>query len=410
MDRVLIIGAGAAGLFAALTAARRGRPVLALEKMPRPALKLGLTGKGRCNLTNLCEVDEFIAHVPGNGRFLRPALYAFTPQDAIGFFAEIGVQTKVERGHRVFPVSEDAPLVARSLAGAARASGAVIRTSAPVAEILLDGGRAAGVRLEDGEEVPARAVVLATGGASYPATGSTGDGYRLACQCGHTVTEIRPSLVPLETQEHWPRLCQGLALKHVGVQAFTGSRSVYREVGEVLCTHFGVSGPLVLTASRHLVDAAHPKLAIDLKPGLSPEQLDARLQRDLAAGRNRQLKNSLGALLPQRLIPVVLELAGVPPDLPCHSITKAHRRRLGETLKGLVLHITRPRPIAEAVITAGGVSTREVNPGTMESRVTPGLFFAGEVLDVDGYTGGFNLHIAWATGRLAGMAEMGTGT
>jgi predicted Rossmann fold flavoprotein len=402
MDRILVIGAGAAGLFAALTAARRGRTVVALEKMHHPALKLGLTGKGRCNLTNLCDVDEFIANVPGNGRFLRPAVYAFTPQDAVEFFGEIGVETKVERGRRVFPGSDDAPLVARSLANATRAAGARIRLHAPVAEILLAEGRAAGVRLGSGEELQASAVILATGGASYPATGSTGDGYRLARQCGHTVTDIRPSLVPLETQEDWPRQCQGLTLKNVELQAWSGSRSVYRELGELLCTHFGVSGPLVLTASRHLVDVASPRLTLDLKPGLSPEQLDARLQRDLVAGGNRQLKNIMGGLLPQRLIPMILDLADMDPALPCHSVTKAQRRRLGQTLKRLELHVTKPRPIAEAVITAGGVSTREINPGTMESRLVPGLFFAGEVIDVDGYTGGFNLHIAWATGRLAG--------
>jgi predicted Rossmann fold flavoprotein len=402
MDRILVIGAGAAGLFAALTAARRGRTVVALEKMHHPALKLGLTGKGRCNLTNLCDVDEFIANVPGNGRFLRPAVYAFTPQDAVEFFGEIGVETKVERGRRVFPGSDDAPLVARSLANATRAAGARIRLHAPVAEILLAEGRAAGVRLGGGEELQASAVILATGGASYPATGSTGDGYRLARQCGHTVTDIRPSLVPLETQEDWPRQCQGLTLKNVELQAWSGSRSVYRELGELLCTHFGVSGPLVLTASRHLVDVASPRLTLDLKPGLSPEQLDARLQRDLVAGGNQQLKNIMGGLLPQRLIPMILDLADMDPALPCHSVTKAQRRRLGQTLKRLELHVTKPRPIAEAVITAGGVSTREINPGTMESRLVPGLFFAGEVIDVDGYTGGFNLHIAWATGRLAG--------
>jgi len=403
MDGILVIGAGAAGLFAALTAARRGRAVLALEKMHRPALKLGITGKGRCNLTNLCDVDEFIANIPGNGRFLRPAVYAFTPRDAVESFAELGVETKVERGRRVFPVSDDAPLVARSLINATRAAGARIRPEAPVADILLVHGRAAGVRLESGEELHASAVILATGGASYPATGSTGDGYHLARQCGHTVTDIRPSLVPLETQEDWPRQCQGLTLKNVELQAWSGSRSVYRELGEVLCTHFGVSGPLVLTASRHLAGVTSPRLTLDLKPGLSPEQLDTRLQHDLAAGSNQQLRNIMGALLPRRLIPVALDLADVHPGLPCHSITKAQRRHLGETLKRLVLHVTKPRPIAEAVVTAGGVNTREINPGTMESRLVPGLLFAGEVMDVDGYTGGFNLHIAWATGRLAGM-------
>lgn len=403
MDRILVIGAGAAGLYASLTAARRGRTVLALEKMHRPALKLGITGKGRCNLTNLCDVDEFIANVPGNGRFVRPAVYAFTPQDAVEAFAEIGVETKVERGRRVFPVSDDAPLVARSLIHATRAAGARIRLHAPVAEIVSAEGRAAGVRLEGGEELPANAVILATGGASYPATGSTGDGYHLARHCGHTVTDIRPSLVPLESKENWPRQCQGLTLKNVELQVWSGSRSVYRERGELLCTHFGVSGPLVLTASRHLAGAANPRLTVDLKPGLSPEQLDARLQRDLVVGGNQQLKNVMGGLVPRRLIPVILDLADMNPALPCHSVTKAQRHRLGETLKRLVLHVTKPRPIAEAVITAGGINTREISPGTMESRLVPGLFFAGEVIDVDGYTGGFNLHIAWATGRLAGM-------
>jgi hypothetical protein len=404
MDRIVVIGAGAAGLFAALTAARRGRAVLALEKMHRPALKLGITGKGRCNLTNLCTVDEFVAGVPGNGRFLRPALYAFTPQDAVESFAEIGVETKVERGRRVFPVSDDAPLVARCLINATRAAGTRIRLKAPVTEILVVQGRAAGVRLASGEELHASAVILATGGASYPATGSTGDGYRLACQCGHTVTDVRASLVPLETQEDWPRECQGLTLKNIELQAWSGSRPVYRELGEMLCTHFGVSGPLVLTASRHLAGVASPRLTLDLKPGLSPEQLDARLLRDLSAGGNQHLGTMMGALLPRRLIQVVLDLADVHPGLPCHSITKTQRRRLGESLKCLDLHVTKSRPIAEAVVTAGGVSTREINPGTIESRLVPRLFFAGEVVDVDGYTGGFNLHIAWATGRLAGMS------
>ncbi len=402
MDRVLIVGAGAAGLFAALTAARRGRDVLVLEKMPRAGLKLGITGKGRGNLTNLCEVDEFLANVPGNGRFLRPALYGFTPQQAVEAFAEVGVETKVERGKRVFPVSEKAPLVARTLVHAVREAGAQLRLNAPVTEILLAEGRAVGVRLEGGEEVAGSAVLVATGGASYPATGSTGDGYRLAAACGHSITELRPSLVPLETQESWPRDCQGLTLKNVEVQAWSGPRSRYRELGEMLCTHFGVSGPLVLTASRHLVGVAHPRLTIDLKPGLTPERLDARLQRELAAGAGRHLKNLLEALLPKRLIPVVLAGAQAPPDISGRDVTKVQRRRLGETLKRLELHITRPRPLAEAAVTAGGVSTREINPGTMESRLAPGLFFAGEVIDVDGYTGGFNLHIAWATGRLAG--------
>jgi predicted Rossmann fold flavoprotein len=403
MKRVVIIGAGAAGLIAALTAAKRGCEVVALEKKHKPALKLGITGKGRGNLTNLCEVDTFIANVPSNGRFLRPALYAFPPQEAINFFAELGIETKVERGQRVFPVSDDALLVVRTLIEATRAAGAMLRTHATVAEIILHDGRATGVKLATGEEISASSVILATGGASYPSTGSTGDGYALARRIGHTVTEIRPSLVPLETKEAWPRDCQGLSLKNVELQAWHGAKSVYRELGEMLCTHFGVSGPLVLTASRHLVGVANARVTIDLKPGLSPEQLDARLQRELTAGGSKHLKNIMGTLLPVSLIPVVLGIAGLDPDLPCHAITKLQRRTLGETLKRLELHITRPRPIAEAIVTSGGVSTREINPGTMESKLVPGLFFAGEVIDVDGYTGGFNLHIAWATGRLAGM-------
>ena len=403
MNHVVVVGGGGAGLFAAITAAGRGRPTLVLEKMPRPALKVGITGKGRGNLTNLCDVATFIANVPGNGRFLRPALYAFTPADAVAAFAALGIETKVERGGRVFPVLEDALLVARTLVRAARQAGATIRTGARVGQVLAEQGRAVGVRLVSGETVPAGAVILATGGASYPATGSTGDGYDLARRLGHTVIPIRPSLVPLETQEDWPRHCQGLTLKNVALRALDGNRLLYREVGEMLCTHFGVSGPLVLTASRHLAEAAQPRLAVDLKPGLDSTQLDARLRRDLAAGRNRQLKNSLGALLPARLVPVVIGLAELPPDKSCHAVTRAERQRLGKVLKSLELTVTRSRPLAEAIVTRGGVSTREINPGTMESRLVAGLYFAGEVIDVDGYTGGFNLHIAWATGHLAGM-------
>ncbi len=299
MERIIVIGAGAAGLFAALTAARRGRNVLVLEKMPRAALKLGLTGKGRCNLTNLCEVPEFINNTPGNGKFLRPALYNFPPKAAVAFFNALGVETKVERGNRVFPVSEDAPLVARTLSLAARDSGAKMFLNAPVAEILLQEGRVRGVRLQDGEEHLADSVILATGGASYPATGSTGDGYRLAKECGHTVTELHPSLVPLETKEDWPRRAQGLSLKNVTLQAWSGKKSVYKELGEMLCTHFGVSGPLVLTASRHLIGAEDPRLTIDLKPGLTPEQLEARLLRDLEAGSRAQNGHHHGRDAPQ---------------------------------------------------------------------------------------------------------------
>ena len=403
MEPLVIIGAGASGLLAALTAAGRGRPTLVLEKMGKPALKLGITGKGRCNLTNLCPVDEFIAQVPGNGRFLRPALWAFPPAQAVELFASLGIATKVERGQRVFPVAEDALLVARTLAQAARRAGAQLRTGSPARELLIREGRAQGVVLVSGELVPASAVIVATGGASYPATGSTGDGYQLARQAGHTIVPIRPSLVPLETREDWPRQCQGLALKNVGLRALDGERVLYREVGEMLCTHFGVSGPLVLTASRHLAEAREPRLAVDLKPGLTPEQLDARLQRDLGANRNRHLGNSLGALLPARLVPVVVALSGLDPETPCHSVTRAQRQRLGQLLKHLALQVTGTRPLAEAIVTRGGVSTREINPGTMESRLVPGLYFAGEVIDVDGYTGGFNLHLAWATGRLAGL-------
>jgi predicted Rossmann fold flavoprotein len=403
MERIIVIGGGAAGLVAALTAARRGRDVVVVEKMDRAALKLGITGKGRCNLTNLCEVDEFIANVPGNGRFLRPALYGFPPEEAIRFFAELGIETKVERGRRVFPVSDDALLVVRTLVRATRDAGAKILLESPVADILVADGRATGVRLQNGEELPATAVILATGGASYPATGSTGDGYRLARQLGHTVTELYPSLVPLETSEDWPQRCQGLALKNVELRAWRGTRVAYEELGEMLCTHFGVSGPLVLTASRHLVGAAHPKLTIDLKPGLTPEQLDVRLQRDLTMGKRKKVGNIMRGLLPASLGPVILELASINPETPCHAVTKEQRHQFGETLKRLTLHVTGPRPMAEAVVTAGGVNTREINPGTMESRLVPGLSFAGEVIDVDGYTGGFNLHIAWATGHLAGV-------
>lgn len=401
-DRVIVVGGGASGMMAAGTAAERGRRVLLLEKNRVLGRKIRITGKGRCNLTNRTDVDGLVAHIPGNGRFLRSAFYRFGPEDLIAFFAAWGLETKTERGNRVFPVSDDSGDVVAALERYLRAGHVEVRTNSPVSRLLAN-GRVRGVALRSGEEIPASAVVLATGGASYPGTGTTGDGYRMARELGHTIVPIRPSLVPLEVEEAWAPSLKGLSLRNVDLYALSPDGKVlWHDRGEMLFTHFGVSGPLVLSASRHVVDTPGCRLRIDLKPALSEERLDARIQRDFGEASRRHIDNALDRLLPRALIPVVLQVAGIPPHIPVHQVTRTQRLALVRTLKALLLTVTRPRPLAEAIVTAGGVSTNEVNPRTMESRRVPGLYLTGEVLDVDGYTGGYNLQIAFTTGRIAG--------
>ena len=403
--KLVVVGGGAAGLMAAYTAAKRGLSVTILERNARMARKLLITGKGRCNITNNCSVPDFIANVPQNGRFLFGAVSSFTPQDMMAFLEENGLPVKTERGNRVFPCSDKARDVADTLVDAVRRAGC--RFVAGRAEaLLLAEGACRGVRLESGDELKADGVIVCTGGLSYPLTGSTGDGYRLAEQAGHTVIPPRPSLVPLVCREEWCREAQGLSLRNVALRVVDTRRdkTVTEDFGEMLFTHFGVSGPMALSASAHMreMEPGRYRLLIDLKPALSPEQLDARLVRDFRENRNRDFANSLGALLPRSLCPVAVALSGIRPEEKCNAIPKEQRRSLAGLLKALPLTVEGFRPVEEAIVTSGGVKVSELNAKTMESKKVKGLYFAGEVLDVDAYTGGFNLQIAFSTGVAAG--------
>lgn len=402
--RIGIIGAGAAGLMAAGRASELGHDVTVFERNNRAARKLLITGKGRCNITNECPMDELLINIPGNGRFLHSSLNQFSNYDIIDFFNSRSMPVKTERGNRVFPVSDKSLDVADTLMRYATSGGAKFIYHARVKEITREDGRVTGVLLENNDFYDLDAVILATGGLSYPLTGSTGDGYAMAQSMGHTVNELKPSLVPLETKEPWARELQGLSLKNVTLSAFNaGGRKVYEELGEMLFTHFGVSGPLVLSASSHLVNEGFTgsSLNIDLKPALDEETLDKRIQRDFEKHSRKMFINSLDELLPKSMIPVFVGLSGIPEDKPVHQITKQERRNLVSLFKCLKLTVSKARPVDEAIITAGGISTKEINPKTMESKLVQGLFFAGEIIDVDAYTGGFNLTIAFSTGYTA---------
>ena len=404
MRSVLIIGAGAAGLMAAVFAAGAGAEVTVLERNEKPGKKIYLTGKGRCNVTNDCTMEEFLREVPQNPRFLYSALSFFSPEDMKNLLAENGCPTVTQRGRRVFPATEKASDVTRTLVRVAQQRGTRILLKQRVKRLLIgEAGRVTGVETEDGAQRAADAVILATGGVSYPATGSTGDGYRFAAETGHTVLPAIPSLIGLESKEAWPRELQGLSLKNIRITLKKGKKSLYSEQGEMLFTHFGFSGPLILEASCHLpADIRECMLELDLKPGLTREQLDARLQRDLEAGSRKQIRNILPGLMPGSLAEIFPSICGLPAGLPCNQVTASQREVLVNRMKTLPLDISGRRPIAEAVITRGGVSVKEVNPGTMESKLIPGLYFAGEILDVDAHTGGYNLQIAFSTGALAG--------
>lgn len=403
---VIVVGGGAAGLMAAGTAASFGKSVLVAEKNQRLARKVLITGKGRCNVTNQCDNDTFLRNIPRNSRFLYSAISQFNTQDTIDFFERQGVSLKTERGNRVFPVSDKAVDIAEALRSFALSSGAHVSHSA-VKGLLLNEDEIVGVEFVDGKKEFASSVIIATGGLSYPATGSTGDGYRFARQAGHTIIPPCPSLVPLVVQESWCPELQGLSLKNVAVTAvdLKTQKNIFHEQGEMLFTHYGVSGPLILSASAHLenLEPGRYGIEIDLKPALSLEQLDARILRDFSLFKNKDFSNALGKLLPHKLIPVVIRLSGISESAKVHQITREQRIYLGQILKALRLTVSGFRPIEEAIITSGGVCTKEINPKTMESKLTKGLFFAGEVIDVDAYTGGFNLQIAFSTGYIAGM-------
>ena len=403
MSEIIVIGGGAAGCMAALAAAEQGASVTLLERNPKLGRKLYITGKGRCNVTNHCTVQELLQNVPGNSRFLTSAVTRFPTEDTEAFFENLGVPLKVERGNRVFPQSDKAADIIDALLRALRKARVDI-VQDRAAALVLEDGVLTGVKGEKGT-YPCKAAVVATGGVSYPLTGSTGDGYDFARTLGHTIVEPRPSLVPLEAEGDLCPKMQGLSLRNVAIQVRNSKKkTVYAEQGEMLFTHFGLTGPLILSASAHMRDMGkeHYYILLDLKPALDQEKLDARVLRDLGDQPNKDFRHVLEGLVPRLMVPVVLELTNIPGDLKANSVTKGQRRRLVEVLKGIRIDISGPRPIAEAIVTAGGVKTGEVDPHTMASKKAPGVFFAGEVLDVDAYTGGFNLQIAWSTGRAAG--------
>ena len=401
---VIVIGGGAAGMMAAVFAAKEGAQVLLLDKNRKLGRKLRITGKGRCNLTNNCDRKEFLENIPGDGRFLHSALAAFSPQDTIRFFEEQGLPLKTERGKRVFPQSDNANDVADLLASACRSSGVKI-VQAEAVGISVRDGIVRGVKTQDGLQ-ECRACIVCTGGLSYPLTGSTGDGYRFARSLGHTVTEVRPSLVPLESPDPCCARLQGLALKNVELRIFEDDRLLCREQGEMLFTHFGISGPLVLSASSRMrrMGSACYRAEIDLKPALDEKSLDRRILRDLNTYHNKTLHNALVDLVPHALIPELIRLCGIETEPNANEVTKDLRMRLMRALKAFPIEISGTRPYEEAIVTAGGVNLRELDPRSMQSRLVPGLYFAGEVLNLDAYTGGFNLQIAWSTGRLAGIS------
>lgn len=406
MKQILVIGAGPAGMMAAIRAAENGAAVTLLEKMKRPGRKMMITGKGRCNITNAADVPEIIRNIHGNGAFLNSSMRAFDNQDVMEFFRQQGVPVKVERGNRVFPVSDKAQDVVDAMVHRLHELDVRIELEMPVADILLQEGRVAGVRTKSGAHYKADAVILAVGGASYPGTGSTGDGYEMAKKLGHTVVLLRPSLVPLETEEEWVKDVQGLSLRNVRATLLAGGEKVQEMFGEMMFTHFGVTGPIILSMSRRaakcLAEGKFVELELNLKPALTPEKLDARIQRDFEQHIRKSLKNGLLDLLPHKLIEPVLDCAYLDPEKPVHQVTAEERHRLAETLQHLTLTIAKTRPLAEAIVTAGGVSVREINPKTMESKLVPGFYFAGEVVDVDAYTGGYNLQAAFSMGNAAG--------
>lgn len=407
MSRVLVIGGGAAGLMAAGMAARYGADVTLLERNARPARKVMITGKGRCNVTNACDVQETVSNIPSNGRFLFSALSAFSQEDMRELLRELGVETKVERGKRVFPISDKASDVVDALVKFAHREG--VRTVQERAtSLLMDNGCCVGVKTESGAVYEADAVAICTGGMSYPKTGSDGDGYVLARQAGHTVTPLRPSLVPLCIREYDCSQMQGLSLKNVTLTVTdTDKRKViFEELGEMMFTHFGITGPLVLSASAHMreMHSGRYTVTIDLKPGLDETRLSERLLRELAEHRNAAASTMLATLLPRLMIPTVASRSGLALSTPCHSITKEQRTRLVHVLKHLTYTVEAFRPIDEAIVTSGGVSVKEIDAKTMASKLCDGLYFAGEVMDVDAYTGGFNLQIAFSTGVAAGSA------
>ncbi len=408
MKRVVVIGGGAAGLMAAVIAGREGAKVTLLEKMNYVGKKMGITGKGRCNITNACDMFEFIKNTPGNGKFLYGAYERFTNEDLLQLLHDAGLETKVERGGRVFPASDSALDVRNIFMKLMKHYGVDVHLEEPVKKLLVDDSVVTGV-VTDKETYHADAVVIATGGKSYPATGSTGDGYILAAQVGHKITDIRPSLVPIVTEESWVKDLMGLSLRNVELSVVAKNKVQAKMFGEMMFTHFGITGPIVLSLSHTVGKLMRKKnigiigLDINLKPALSPETLDKRLQKDFDLYSKKQLINGMKDLLPSRLIPLIIELAGIDPQKPINQISKEERQQIGYMLQHMPLTVKGLRPVEEAIVTAGGISLKEFNPKTMESKLVKGLYGAGEVLDIDAFTGGYNLQAAFSTGYVAAM-------
>ena len=408
MKRVVVIGGGAAGLMAAVIAGREGAKVTLLEKMNYVGKKMGITGKGRCNITNACDMSEFIKNTPGNGKFLYGAYERFTNEDLLQLLHDAGLETKIERGGRVFPASDSALDVRNIFMKLMKHYGVDVHLEEPVKKLLVDDSVVIGV-VTDKETYHADAVVIATGGKSYPATGSTGDGYILAAQVGHKITDIRPSLVPIVTEESWVKDLMGLSLRNVELSVVAKNKVQAKMFGEMMFTHFGITGPIVLSLSHTVGKLMRKKnigtigLDINLKPALSPETLDNRLQKDFDLYSKKQLINGMKDLLPSRLIPLIIELAGIDPQKPINQISKEERQQIGYMLQHMPLTVKGLRPVEEAIVTAGGISLKEFNPKTMESKLVKGLYGAGEVLDIDAFTGGYNLQAAFSTGYVAAM-------
>lgn len=406
MSKVIVVGGGAAGMMAAIFAARNGREVTLIEQNEKLGKKLFITGKGRCNFTNACDTEDLFQNMVTNPKFLYSAFYSFSNQMVMDFFEELGLSYKIERGNRVFPLSDHSSDVIKVLEKELRKQKVEILLQTKVKSLLIEKNICKGVILTDGKNLSADSVVVATGGVSYPRTGACRDGYDFAASAGHTVTDIQPSLVPFELQDECCKDLMGISLKNVSATIYAGDKKIYSDFGEMLFTHFGVSGPIIIKASAyiHKYMGKELKLYLDLKPALDEKQLDERLLRDFKLFQNKQLKNSLDKLLLRALIPVVLEKSGLDGEKKINELTKDERRVLGASIKKLPFTITGLRGFDEAIITKGGVSVKEIDPGTMESKLAGGLYFAGEVLDLDALTGGFNLQVAWSTGYLAGNA------
>lgn len=407
MSKVIVVGGGAAGMLAAIAAAEKGHKVVLLEQNEKLGKKIYITGKGRCNVTNACEVEKLFENVITNPKFLYSAIYGFDNSAIMTLLEEAGCPLKIERGERVFPISDHSSDVIAALQRILKKKQVEIRLHTKVKKLWIEEKHICGVVLGNGQKEAADAVVIATGGLSYPTTGATGDGYRMAQEVGHTVKECQPSLVPFETVEGWCRELQGVSLKNVDLTMYDGKKVVYQGFGEMLFTHFGVSGPLVLSASSFYGKCKKKEdvtLVLDLKPALSEEQLDKRVLRDFEEAQNKQFKNALNGLFPAKLVPVMIKLSGIEPEKKVNEITKEERKSLVHLTKHLTMQVSGTRDFNEAIITRGGIHVKEVNPSTMESKLVEGLYFAGEVLDLDALTGGFNLQIAWSTGYLAGSS------